>query len=88
MCKMFNKYSAIIKQYCDAHGLDFEIAKTLPQCWGKNDIWLQYHDVKKGKNGLNDETPAPIVLIIRIIDGKVDIQQTEYTERYLKKKTA
>lgn len=57
----------------------------MPQCWGKNDIWLQYHDPQKGKNGLKDETPAPIVLIITINNGRVEFEKTEFTEKYLKK---
>ena len=85
MCKLFSQYAAQIEQYCEENGLDFEIAQKLPQCWGKNDIWLQFHDPNKGKNGLLDETPAPIVLKITIDNGEVKIEQTEHTEKYLKK---
>lgn len=83
MCRLFTKYEEEIKNYCKANGLNFEIAKTLPQCWGKNDIWLQYHDPEKGKDGLRDETPAPIVLKIIIDNQKVSFEQTEYTKKYL-----
>ena len=65
--------------------MDFEKAKSLPQCWGKNDIWLQYHDPSKGSNGLLDETPAPIVLKIFVENGNVKFEQTEYTQKYLGK---
>lgn len=85
MCKMFSKYEKEIENYCNLNNLDFETAKKLPQCWGKNDIWLQYHDPEKGKNGLKDETPAPIVLKIFIENNSVSFEQTEYTEKYLKK---
>lgn len=83
MCKLFNKYEREIENYYIENSLDFEKAKRLPQCWGKNDIWLQYHDPEKGKNGLLDETPAPIVLKIFVDDGSVKFEQTEYTEKYL-----
>ncbi len=85
MCKLFSKYEEQIKQYCQDNNLDFEKAKSFPQCWGKNDIWVQFHDPMKGKKGMLDETPAPIVLKISIHNDKVQIEQTEYTEKYLKK---
>lgn len=83
MCKLFSKYEKEIERYCMENCLNFAKAKKLPQCWGKNDIWLQYHDPEKGKNGLTDETPAPIVLKISIKDGEVSFEQTEYTKKYL-----
>ena len=85
MCKLFDKHEKEIKKYCDDNGLDFDIVKSMPQCWGKNDIWLQYYDPEKGKNGLLDETPAPIVLKIQVNNGIVTIEQTEHTDKYLKK---
>ena len=85
MCKLFSKYEKEIENYCNANNLDFEAAKRLPQCWGKSDIWLQYHDPEKGKKGLRDEAPAPIVLKIFIDNGIVSFERTEYTDKYLKK---
>lgn len=85
MCKLFSKYEKEIESYCRLNNLDFETARRLPQCWGKNDIWLQYHDPAKGMSGLRDETPAPIVLKILIDNGKVSFEQTELTEKVLKK---
>lgn len=83
MCKLFSKYENEIRQYCINNDLSFEKACRLPQCFGKNDIWLQYHDPEKGKKGLKDETPAPIVLKINVSNGKVNFEQTEYTRKYL-----
>lgn len=83
MCKLFNAYENEIRDYCLNNNLDFEKAKMLPQCWGKNDIWLQYYDAQKGVDGLRNETPAPIVLKISIVDGKAVIEQTEHTKKYL-----
>ena len=80
MCKLFNAYKDQIKDYCIDNNIDFEKVKKLPKCWGKNDIWLQYYDPIKGTKGLNDETPAPIVLKIYIDNGKVTIEQTEHTK--------
>lgn len=83
MCKLFSQYEKEIKEYCIANSLDFEKVNKLPQCWGRNDIWIQYYDPEKGKNGLKDETPAPIVLKITVNDGKVTFEQTENTRKYL-----
>lgn len=83
MCKLFNAYEKQIKEYCISNNINFDKVKNLPQCWGKNDIWLQYYDPEKGKQGLNDETPAPIVLKIYVDNGNVTIEQTEYTKKYL-----
>lgn len=83
MCKLFDQYQKEIEKLCVENGLDFEKAKNLPQCWGKNDIWLQYYDPDKGKNGLRDETPSPIVLKIFVNDGEVSIEKTEHTDKYI-----
>lgn len=84
MCKLFSKYEGQIKSYCVENGLDFEKLSSFPQCWSKNDIWVQYHDPNKGKSGMKDETPAPIVLIISVNSGNVTFTQTEHTGKYLR----
>lgn len=83
MCKLFTDWENEIKAYCIENGLDFEKAKNMPKCWGENDIWLQHHDPDKGKNGLRDETPAPIVLKISCVGSTIKFEQTEYTQKYL-----
>ena len=83
MCKLFIDWENEIKAYCEENGLDFEKAKKMPKCWGKDDIWLQHHDPEKGKNGLRDETPAPIVLKISRVGSTIKFEQTEHTKEYL-----
>lgn len=83
MCKLFDLWESEIQRYCMENHLDFEKARKLPQCWGKNDLWLQYHDPAKGKQGLLNETPAPIVLKIARSNGKLLFEQTEHTRKYL-----
>jgi hypothetical protein len=84
MCKLFVDWSEEIKDYCRENGLSFDKAKKLPKCWGKDDLILQYHDPEKGKMGLLDETPAPVVLWIkRQPDGRLSFEQTEHTRKYL-----
>lgn len=84
MCKLFDDWSSQIKEYCENNGFDFEKAKNLSQCWGKEFLALQFHDPLKGMKGLLDETPAPLVLLIqREKDGTLTFEQTEYTQKYL-----
>ncbi len=83
MCKLFNDWSSEIKSYCESNGLDFEKAQKMCKCWGKNDLLLQYHDPQKGKNGLLDETPAPVVLYVKKENGILLFEQTEHTKKYL-----
>lgn len=83
MCKLFEMYKKEIERYCNENGLSYLKVQSMSQCWGKNDIWLQYVDEEKGSKGLLDETPAPIVLKIVINNGKVYFEQTPYTKKYL-----
>ena len=86
MCKLFDEWSVQIKEYCEKNGYDFEKAKKLSQCWGKEFVALQFHDPTKGARGLLDDTPAPVVLWIKKNDdGKLSFEKTEYTDRYLRK---
>lgn len=50
---------------------------------GEDDIIFQYHDPEKGKMGLLDETPAPVVLKIIRMGSNIKFEQTEYTHKYL-----
>lgn len=84
MCKLFNEWSDKIKDYCDINGLSFEKAKKMSQSWNRNSILLGYHDPEKGKTGLLDDTPMPVVLaIFRQPDGSLKFEQTEHTRKYL-----
>ncbi len=84
MCKLFDEWSKEIEMFCEENNLSFDKAKELSQCWGKNDLILQYYDREKGKNGLLDETPMPVVLWIkRNENGDLSFEQTEYTNKYI-----
>lgn len=82
-CKLFNDNIAEIKKYCERNKLDFDKLCGMSKCWGKDDLIFQYYDPEKGKNGLLDETPMPIVLIMfQTVNGPV-FEQTENTYKYL-----
>lgn len=84
MCKLFDEWTPQIREYCKTNNLSFEKASSMSQCWGKNDVILQYYDENNSSgNGLLDETPMPIVLKILKANGMLHFEQTEYTNRYL-----
>ena len=83
MCRMFETWRHEIKQYCESNHLSFVKAERMAKAWGRDDLILQYHDPDKGKRGLRDETPAPVVLIMRIQNGKPVFEQTKHTRKYL-----
>ena len=85
MCKLFDDWSEDIRSYCQKNDFDFEKASRLSQCWGKDFGALQFHDPKKGMKGLLDETPMPLVLLIKKTSSGLTFEQTEHTEKYLKK---
>lgn len=84
MCKRFDEWSNQIEEYCDKHALSFEKAKKMSQCWGADDLILQYFDVhKKNESGLLNDTPMPVVLKITKTNNGIEFEQTEYTQKYL-----
>ena len=83
MRSLFDTYKREIEQYCNDNGLDFSKMKGMGRCWGKDHLFIQYVDPSEGKMGLLDETPAPVVLIMKIVNGKPEFEQTQYTQVYL-----
>ena len=87
MCKLFDDWSHEIEQYCKANQLDFEKAKRLSQCWGKDFVALQHFDSNSKSArlglGLRDETPMPVVLVIRKTPKGLHFEQTDNTKKYL-----
>lgn len=87
MSKFFDEWESEIKSYCSQNKLNFEKAKSMSQSFGKDILVLQYYDansesVKKGL-GLLDESPMPVVLIIRKDANKLIFEQTAQTNKYL-----
>ena len=72
-----------IEQFCINHGLDFEKLRTMGICYNQDVAFFQRIDHERGRNGLLDETPADVVLIMQIVDGKPVFKETEITRKYL-----
>ena len=83
MCKRFVDWQQAIQSYCADNGLDFSKAEKTGKCWGEDFLILQHIDLEEGKRGLLDETPAPVVLIVRKHGDSFKFEQTEHTVRYL-----
>lgn len=83
MCMEYKNYINEIKEYCDCNRLDFSKLKGMVKGCGAEDIIFQYHDPEKGKKGLLDETPMPVVLWVKRVRGKLVFEQTEHTKKYL-----
>lgn len=85
MCKLFDEWSKDIEQFCNANNYSFAKASKLSQSWGKDKLALSYYDPSsdRGKLGLLDDTPMPLVLMISKEKGKLHFRQTEHTRKYL-----
>ena len=86
MCKLFDDWKNEIKNYCDKNDLCFEQAEKLSQAWNKSTLVLYYCDPAQGEDGLLNDIPSPMVLIIRQEkNGALAFEQTKFTNKYLKK---
>lgn len=83
MCKMFIDWQNEIRNYCLSNGLDFSKAERSGKCWGKDVLMLQHIEPQAGEKGMMDETPAPIILVIKKQNNSLVFEQTEHTRKYL-----
>ena len=83
MCKLFSEWEQDIRRYCERNALDFARVQESGKCWGKDFLMLQHIDPASGTQGLRDETPAPVVLMVRREPEGLVFEQTRYTRKYL-----
>ena len=80
----YKDYIDEIQKYCKENHISFEKLNSMVKGCGNNDIMFLYHDPDKGKDGLLDETPMPLVLLLtKEPSGKLVFKQTEHTQKYL-----
>jgi len=79
----FKEWFSEIQDYCLKNNLDFEKVKRLSKGNGPDFLLLGYSDPNNGKKGLIDDTPAPLVLIIKKTIKGLVFEQTEHTAQYL-----
>lgn len=78
------KYHDEIRNYCQAHNLSFE--KTIASVKGCNDDSVFFQALvksEKSRTGLRNETPLPVVLIMKKVGTRVVFEQTEHTKHFL-----
>jgi hypothetical protein len=79
----FNDYKNDIKDYCARNNIDFDKISTFPRGSGRDNLMFLYLDNQNKKTlGLLDETPLPIVLMVRRKDNVLSFEQTENTKKY------
>lgn len=83
MCMEYRKYADEIKVYCEQNNLNFNKLEKMVKGCGSDDIIIQHYNPEKGKMGLLDETPMPVVLWIKRTSKGLVFEQTEYTKKYL-----
>lgn len=84
MCMEYKNYENDIQFYCEKNELDFSKLKSMIKGCGDNDIIIQARTGRNSSQGLLDETPMPVVLMIqRQPDGSLNFRQTEHTKRYI-----
>lgn len=84
MCMSVKKYHNEIKNYCEANNLSFE--KTMALVKGCNDDSVLFQVAVKSENsqhGLRNETPLPVVLIMKKRGNHIIFEQTEHTKNFL-----
>lgn len=79
----FTEWREAIYSFCKENGYSFSKAEKLVNSFNRDVLFLQYHDLDKGKDGLRDETRMPLVLALYRDGEGVRIETTEYTGVYL-----
>lgn len=78
-----DEYKNELQEYCFNNNLDY--SKLMSAVKGFSDNKMSFYVASGTSNGqgLNNETPARIILTIRKVENKAVIEQTEYTKQYL-----
>lgn len=75
--------------YCNENGLDYEKLRKCGIFGGVSSAFsFQYVEDIDPSKPYDDSVPAPIVLQVQIVDGKLLFTQTEHTMKYIAKTAA
>lgn len=81
---LFTEWKNEIREFCQKNQLDFEAISKLSKGYGRDFLAFCCYDPGKGTKGLLDDTPMPLVLMVRKTKDGLVFEMTEYTDRYLK----
>ena len=72
-----------IKAYCDNNGLDYSKLRKCGICGGASSPFMFQHIEHVPRDKIFIDSPAPVVLIVDLHEGKLRIRETEHTREYL-----
>lgn len=73
-----------LERFCTLNQISVEKVLKSPKSYNEKMMCIQHHNSGVGKNGLNDETPAKILLIIKKnTDGKIEFYPEPDFKQYL-----
>ena len=72
-----------LESFCTQNSIRVESILNSPKSFNKNIMYILHHNPEAGKNGLNDETPAEVLLIIQKKDNKLEFTPKENLKKYL-----
>jgi len=84
-CKILRNHEAEARQYCVENGLSFSKLISSELSWDDEEVFVQHYEPnpEREKLGLMDDIPMPLILIIRLVNGKLRFVQTDITHKYL-----
>lgn len=80
-----DKYKHELQEYCSNNNLDYDKLMASVKGFSDNEMSFYVASSTSDRQGLNNETPAHIILTIRKTANNIDIKQTEYARQYLSK---
>ena len=72
-----------LENFCTQNNITVESILNSPKSFNKNIMYILHHNPKAGKNGLNDETTAKVLLIIQKKDNKLEFLPQTNLKKYL-----
>ena len=82
----FAEIRNLVERHCEARGLDFGVLLSNPVTSGLEHYFFCYHDKSRGSEGLMDSVPMPVMLKVFRADNGFRIEETEYTNRFLRQR--
>ena len=82
--RMFGVYAEVLQAFCNENNLDFDKVKSSPFSANNEFLVIQHLRDRPIPEGLNNETPAEIVLAAyRNPDGTITVEKRKNTDKYL-----
>ena len=72
-----------LENFCAQNDISVEKVLHSPKSFNKTIMYILHHDPKAGANGLNDETPAKVLLVIQKKDNKLEFIPKANLKKYL-----